>query len=204
MKKVLGVVIMLTLVGCTTEIEISDSDRYLGAVDKVKKRMADADFTSLRMVYTNTVHYKPFGGKEKLLLNPMFKAFQKGDFKICLNNSKEILDSNYPSLNGHYAAMICQYKLGNREKGDYHKYVLDGLVASINQSGNGKSKDTPYVVISPPEMKAFLDLKGLTVRRRNLDRDRGKAYNIMSVTNQKTGKRYDVIFDVTIQLAKGI
>lgn len=205
MKKFLLITFILVLSGCMTAPELSDADRYFDEVSNIKDQNSDADFTNLRMVYTNTRYYKPFGGKEKLMLDTMFGSIQKNDFEVCVDQAIEILDSNYASLNAHYAAMSCYYKMGEREDGAYHRYVLDGLMESISNSGDGGSKETAYIIISPSEMKAFLDLKGMAVRKRKLDRDRqkGRAYNVMTVTDGK-GRRKTLYFDVTLQMAKGI
>ena len=204
MKKLLLIIMIAGLSGCLS-MDLSDADRYQEEIQKIQNRDEAADFTNLRMVYTNTSLYEPFGGKEKLLLDTMFRALQKNDYKVCIDQAEEILESNYASLNAHYAAMNCQYQMGDRETSAYHRYVLDGLVSSISESGDGVSKESAFVVISQLEMKAFLDLKGMQIRKRKLDRDkrRGRAYNVMSVSDSE-GQRRKVIFDVTIQMSKGL
>jgi len=203
MKKVFSVLVIFCLVGCVGQL--SDSDRYLEEEQKVKRQDSGADFTKLRLYYTNTAMYKPFGGKEKELMGPMFNAMQKRDYKICLQMAGEILEVNYVSLNAHYAATRCNYGLGAVEEGVFHKYVLDGLVASVGASGTGTSKEDAYVTISPNEMKAFLDLHGLDVRRQKTDRDKrkGRAYRIITVVDE-TGGRKEVVFDITSQMSKGL
>lgn len=203
MKKAALIFIILIFTGCAT-VEMNESERYQNEVDKIKKRLPDADFTNLRMIYTNTAEYQPFGSTEGNMLDPMFEALQNGEYKRCLKGAESILDTNYASLNAHYAAMSCHYESGNAEEGAFHRYVLDGLVDSIDSSGDGRSRRTAYVVISLLELRAFLDLKGLVMGKRNQIKSRNRVYNVVKVTDQQSGERYEVNFDITLQMAKGI
>lgn len=201
MKKIALVCIILVFAGCRS-VDMTENELYQSEISNIKKRSKKADFENLRFLYTNTDLYRPFGGIEKLKREPMFDALQKGEYKYCLKDANDILDVNYTSLFAHYAAMICNHKTENFKKAEFHKYVLDGLVESIDRSGDGRSRETALVAISPAEMEAFLDLKQYSFRKKMTDKTRTRAYNIFPVTDQ-SGGQFEVIFDVTIQMSKG-
>lgn len=201
MKKIALVCIILVFAGCKS-VDMTENELYENEISHIKKRSKKADFDELRFLYTNTDMYRPFGGTEKLKRAPMFSALQKDNFKYCLKDANDILDVNYTSLFAHYAAMICNHRSENFKKAAFHKYVLDGLMESIDQSGDGMSRKTAYVTISPAEMEAFLDLKQLSFRKKMTDKTRNNIYNIFPVTDQ-SGRQFEVIFDVTIQMSKG-
>ncbi len=178
----------------------TDSD-YRAELAVVMDRSKSADFTKLRMGYTDTKMYSPYGnGSTK----PIFNAINQKDFKKCLALSNELLKTRFPSLVGHYAAMLCNSELGQKESADFHKFVLDGLMDSIGNSGDGKSSETAFITISTDELYAFLQLAGLEVLRQALVNKNGQAYDVMTVKNPRDEKEMDLYFNISIQMSKGM
>ncbi len=81
--------------------------------------------------------------------------------------------------------------------------MLNGLVDSIGHSGDGRSPTTAFVTISTPELRAFLRLTGLEVKKQSLVHEADKAFDLMGVRDPETGEEFELYFDITTQMTKG-
>jgi hypothetical protein len=177
---------------------------YRAELGKIKTQSGDADFLGLRMSFTDTPAYKPYGGSEHVLTKPVLDALGHARYETCLTAASKLLAVNYTSLHGHYAAMVCNSQLGHEEKGRYHRYVLKGLMESIGNSGDGRSPESSYITISTSELRAFIQLIGLEVSSQTLVKKDGKSFDVMRVVNPQTEDEFDLTFDISIQMTKGL
>lgn len=99
--------------------------------------------------------------------------------------------------------MVCNFKLERNEDGKYHRYVLNGLINSIANNGDGRSVKTAYTTISTGELKTFIQMMGLEIKRQSLRNSNGKAFDVMAVKDPKTGEEFNLYFDISIQMVKG-
>ncbi|MDT7687504.1 MAG: hypothetical protein QOE46_263 [Acidobacteriota bacterium] len=123
------------------------ADKYVELLDKLKKGDRTVDFRELRMTYTETKDYNPYGN-DRAERQAMFAALSNKKWDEVLKHSEKMLEKNYVDLNAHYGAYVAQREKGNAEKADFHKFVLTGLVDSIRGKGDGKSMEQAFVVIS--------------------------------------------------------
>lgn len=211
MKIIQIILLSILLFGCKTTPVVNETAKpqftyneaeYETQYERVLSQSKDADFTKLRIAYTDTKNYKPYKATPN---KEMFGAMKSGDHKKCLNTAEAYFVTDYVSIPAHFAAMVCRKELGNQKESDYHKYVLDGIMDSIADSGDGKSAETAFVIISGEELYAFLDLSGLKVKGQSLIRgDNGRAYDLMKVINPRTNEEFGLYFDITLQMAKGM
>ncbi len=168
---------------------------YEDLLAQVKKQDPAVDFKELRLTYTETKQYTPYGNNRDAR-NTMFAAIQAKDYDKALAQSELILSGNYVDLFGHFGAFAAHRELGHPEKSTHHKYVLDGLFKSIRESGDGKSTDTAIVVISTDEEYAFFSLMGLKLSSQALMHDKGHAYDQMTVLDPETNKQSVLFFNI--------
>lgn len=186
-----------------TGVSVRQSESaYLEELLKIKAQSEDADFLALRMAFVRTPEYQPYGGAEYTLSGDLFKAMEESEYRHCVEIANQLLRENYTSLNGHYAAMVCNMGLGNEETGMYHRYVLNGLMQSIGNSGDGRSPESAYIAISTPELRAFLRLIGLEINSQALVVEGGKSFDVMGVKYPKSGDEFEMTFDISIQMSK--
>lgn len=187
-----------------TQIDHTQYDtRYNELVGTVKQAASVEDFEELREVYVFTSHYNPYFGPERTLSEAMFDAMAKEDWAACLSSSNKILDGNYISLNAHYGAMVCSFESSDKDAGDYHQYVLEGLLDAIWSTGDGKSTETAFFCTSTPELQAFIQLHGLQTESQALVHAEGKSFDMMDVKDPDSGKAFTWYFDISAQWALG-
>jgi len=78
--------------------------------------------------------------------------------------------------------------------------MLNGIVDSIIQSGDGKTPKTAYKAISVNEEYAVLGSLSLKLVKQKLIKKNGSSYDKMTVKSKKTGKTFDVYFNVNTPL----
>jgi hypothetical protein len=61
----------------------------------------------------------------------------------------------------HQVEQIAHRELREEERAGFHKAVVQGLLRSIMDSGDGKSTETAYIVISVHEEYVVLQVLGL-------------------------------------------
>lgn len=174
---------------------------YREELEVVLDQSKEADFTNLRMRFTDTENYVPY---ETDTPERVFNALHDENFEKCIEITEQYLRRQFVSLAGHYAAMVCHTELGHEEKSLFHRFVLDGLINSINSSGDGKSAKTAFVTISTDELYSFIQLAGLEVKGQALIHQGGQSYDVMAVKNRATGGEFELYFNVSTQMTKGM
>lgn len=207
MKQVfLSFLAILSLFGCQTTSERLQAQyqlKYQTLLESIKNQSPEADFLGLRMAYTDTVHYDPYGVVSQSVVEEAFARFDEKDYQGCVRQADIILDKAYISMDGHYLAMVCHLELNNDERANYHQYVLNGLFSSISSGGNGRTFESAYTTISIGELKTFLGMLGLEVKEQGLKFHKGKPYDVMTVMESEIEEEFELYFDISIQLEKG-
>lgn len=171
--------------------------RYKELLDKLKKGERDVDFTELRMSYTETADYSPYGDDSETR-QAMFAAINSGKWDDALKHSAKLLEKNYVDINGHFGAFAANMRKGDAERADFHKFVVRGLLDSVRSGGDGKSVEHAFVVISTDEEYALLNSLGLRTTNQALLNSGGHAYDRLSAIDPETKQTYDFYFQIDI------
>ena len=154
-------------------------NRYEVLLEKLKNKDQSLDFKDLRLAYTETSHYSPYGS-DKESQKAMFAAIKASQRDEVLKQSAATLDRNYLDINAHFGAFLANQGKGVTEKAEFHKFVARGLLDSILNSADGKSMDTAFVVISTDEEYALFSALGLRVTAQALINEKGHNYDKMT------------------------
>jgi len=168
---------------------------YDTLLESVKNQDATVNFTELRLAYTETKQYSPYGG-DVATRKTMFAALNAKQYEQALAASDKILAANYLDLNGHFVAYVAHRELGHAEKADYHKNIFQKLIKSISDSGDGKSMATALVVISTDEEYALFNYLGLRPTAQALIEDNNHRYDKMTVLDPESNQTRTYYFNV--------
>jgi Domain of unknown function (DUF4919) len=168
---------------------------YDALLERVKKSDATVDFKEFRLAYTETSKYSPYGG-DKAKRRVMFEALDAKQYDKALVAANEILDSNYLDLMAHFGAFISNRELKNTDTATYHRFVFDGLMNSIRNSGDGKTQETAFVVISTDEEYVLFNFMGLRVQSQALVNDKGHSFDKMTALDPKTNETVVYYFNI--------
>lgn len=177
--------------------EKSSTAAYPDLLAKLKEGDTKIDYRALRMAYTQTKEYSPYGtGSDET--TPMFKALNDKKYKDALKLAEEILKDNYVEMNSHYVASLAHESLGNKEKAEFHKAVFLGLVNSIIGGKDGKSAKTAYEVISVPEEYVIVNILKYQRGSQSLVNEDGHKFDVLTVTHRETKETVRLYFNVDL------
>ncbi len=174
-----------------------DSQRQSFALllERAKKSDATLDFKELRMAYTETSDYSPYGG-DRETRQRMFAALNAKEFDSAVESAEKILAKNFVEINAHFVAYVAHREAGRAEKATFHKFMFDGLVKSITGSGDGKSAETAFVVITTDEEYTLFNVLGLRPTGQALITQNGHSFDRMTATNPKTDETVVYFFNI--------
>lgn len=203
MKRIVFITLVLILSGVATFAQTSPTPQqgadkkatYDELLAKLKAGDTSIDFRALRISYTETKQYSPYGTDSEQR-RKLFKAVNDKKYKDALKVADEILDTNYVDMNAHMGASISYRELGDETKAEFHKAVFRGLVESILNGADGKSPQTAYVVICVPEEYVIVNYLGYQRGSQALVNKEGHQFDVLTVTDPDRGKSVELYFNI--------
>ena len=182
------------------DIEKPNSDSlYIELVSQMENGEKDIDFTELRMAYANSSYYQPYG-EDIEVDRSMRKAYSAGNYNTAIRHAKKIHEDNFLDIDSHIYCSMAYEKLNNDERSDYHRYIALGLLRSVAESGDGKTKESALIVISVAEEYAYLDMMGLKMKQQSLIEENGHEYDMLETEDIETGDKIVLYFNVDLPL----
>lgn len=181
----------------------AEDSEYRRLLAEARQLSFTLDFDALRKAYVQSVEYNPYGGVRLDGLPEAYSSVEKSEFDACLKYVDRVLESNYMSLEAHMIGVLCSGRSANLEREDIHRYMVEGLMDSIEGSGDGRSQHSAYQTISTSELRGFVRLKGLQVLDQSIVYDQQGIYDKMQVRDPESGEEYALFFDVTQQFSHG-
>lgn len=172
---------------------------YIDLIEQIESGSQDIDFTELRMAYASSSFYMPYG-EDLEIDRAMRKAYNDGDYEIAIRHAKKLLADNFLDIDCHIYCSMAYEALDNKKRSDYHRYIALGLLRSIADSGDGKTKKSAFIVISVAEEYAYLDMMGLKMKQQSLIEDNGHEYDVLETEDKETGEKITLYFNVDLPL----
>lgn len=171
-----------------------DNSQYRQLVEKAKKGDATVDYGLLRRAYSEWVNDKS-NQTDAPDRDEMVKAFESKDYAKAVKLGEIVV--NYEFLNkGLLGAMEDAYrKLGNAEKADFYHNLAHKAGHSLFLSGDGKTAQTAYYVLSIPEEYRVMRELGYTVSSQSLVSVGTQAFDLLDGKDEK-GKAVSVYFNI--------
>jgi hypothetical protein len=173
----------------------SPKPTYGALLERARKSDATVDFRELRLAYTETPDYSPYGG-DRDTRQKMFAALNAKEFDQAVASAEKILAKNFVEINAHFVAYVANREAGHAEKATFHKFMFDGLVQSITGSGDGKTAETAFVVISTDEEYTLFNVLGLRATAQALVTQNGHSFDRMTANNPKTNEEVVYFFNI--------
>ncbi|WGL17355.1 DUF4919 domain-containing protein [Microbulbifer bruguierae] len=179
-----------------------NKSEYRQLLDEALQLSFTLDFDRLRKAYVRSPEYNPYGGVKLEGLSEAYSSVENADFDGCLRNLDKVLAYNYMSLEAHMIGVVCSGQAGDFEREDQHRYMVEGLMTSIENSGDGKTQASAFQTISTSELRGFVRLKGLQVLDQSIVYDKQGIYDKMQVRDPESGQEYPLFFNVSEQFAR--
>jgi hypothetical protein len=177
---------------------------YEDMVERVKGGDQTIDFRELRFAYMDSKTYSK-GPDSETQKKAMTAALNSKDFRGAIKNADVVLASNYVDMDAHLAEYIANRELNVTDKADFHKFVLQALLKSITDSGDGKTPETAFQVIQVHEEYVLLRLMGVGLpESQSLLHKNGHSYDEIKFKDPKSGQPVTIYFNVDIPLKHGL
>jgi len=168
---------------------------YEALLARLKKNDQTVDFKELRLAYTETQEYGPYG-RDAAARTKMFAALKADEFDKALEIAGATLAGNYMDIMGHFGCFVAHRELGHADLAAYHRFVFEGLLNSIKNSGDGKTMETAFVVISTDEEYALFNYLGLRPTDQALIKEKGHSYDKMTALDPNTNQTVVYYFNI--------
>lgn len=141
------------------------NDEYAALLTRVQAGDTTVDLRAFRIAGALRFPHQAsmLEAKERSAFSKLMAA---GDVTGALDAAKQALDRNYASPIAHFDAMTAYQALGKTDEASLHEKLLNSLLDSIRQSGDGKSAETAYFVVTIQEEYIFLG-RVLHLRRKS-------------------------------------
>jgi hypothetical protein len=161
---------------------------YEELVAQARQAKAEFDYAALRNAYADSKSYDGYNTDLISLRGPFRKAFADGDCASAIRHGQEILEKNYVFLDAHQILGVCYGRLGQTDLAERHTAAARGLYRSIHATGDGKTPETAFVVISVAEEYSVLGIQGLKRGQQVLIKKDGHSFDLLTVENKSGGK----------------
>ena len=178
----------------TAEQQKAESD-YAAMVVRVQQGDMSIDFRAFRVAgaWRSGPHSSALETAERSAFR---KLAASGDWTSALNSAKHALDRNYASPIAQYDAMLAYQKLRHPDEAAVHEKILNALLDSISRSGDGKSPEKAYFVVTVQEEYIFLNrVLHLRGRSQAWVRKDGHFYDRLQVVDPNTNPTSDIWFN---------
>jgi hypothetical protein len=153
---------------------------YESLLEKARRGDPGLDYTALRMAAAD--HLAKLGkiyAADPELRQKMRAALHDDQWAAVIEIGNQVLAQNFLDVDAHMFVAFAYEKSHQQDKAAPHRAVGDGLMKSILASGNGRSFETAFVVISVDEEYAVLKHYRLTPGKQDLVSAGGHHYDVL-------------------------
>jgi hypothetical protein len=177
------------------------AEDYQTKLDSIESGLS-YDFFSLRMAYTHTKDYSPYGSSVSDSLKKITQFIDSLNYDSAISMINKVHEIEYVNIPSHLYLGYIYDQLGDSIKSQFHYMIYDGLLNSIYQSGDGRTPQTAYIVISTKEEYQFLNWFSLQFQSQSLiDKDE-YSFDLMHVTDPNTNEEFEIYFNIELALSQ--
>jgi Domain of unknown function (DUF4919) len=173
-----------------------DQSLYRQLVERVKGGDMNIDFILLRDSFGDWLCNEKVN-TDAPGRNAMVEAFNDKNYAKAVELVEVVLDYEFVHLGLHRAAEDAYRKLGKQSKADFHKDVAEKLLQALMTSGDGKTAESAYRVLTIKEEYFIMNERGYEVHGQALLLENNKSYDVLYGKDKKTGKDVSIYFDIS-------
>src|SRR5688500_1118682 len=167
--------------------------KYESLLERVKKGDRTVDFTELRLAFYESSNYNPYA--PMLTYRPLWGAVAQKNYAEAIKVAQSVFEKNFIEVNANMVAHIAYRETGDTERAAFHRFMADGMLASIKSTKDGKTPETAFEVISVSEEYGLMRSMALRPIRQSLIQDKGHFLDALVVLD-RTNQERTVFFNV--------
>jgi uncharacterized protein DUF4919 len=171
---------------------------YEKALQQLKSGDLKVDFNALRVNCAASKYECQAHSDDIKLLSSLINDKK---FDQVLEKVNQLLEKVFVDAELHYIAFVANSESGNKERAEFHKAVIRGILDSIQENKHGKSEEDAFVVINVHEEYTFLRFSHMQVTKQSLSLKDGHTYDIMVCQDMSNkGREVTAYFNVDIPI----
>ncbi len=170
------------------------SDQYLNLLARLRQGDITVDFLELRRAYADSAEYTDATDSDEL--KAMYGAYHRGDYKEALKHSQQLLAKCYLDIDAHQVAFLANREMHVDEEAEFHHRIAHGLIQAIFQTGDGKTAETAWQVLTVHEEYVVLGVLGLQPGSQSLVHKGKHSYDVLEPTDPKTHEKVTLYFNI--------
>lgn len=190
---------MLWLLVIPMQIMAKEKVGFEAMIQSVKQDPAEVDYTALRMAWAEYEGYDPLffaSGDYKRSVEAIAEAGKSSSLadvtKLCVDD----FDKYFTDIIWNSTCALAYKSLDAKENEDFHAALVLGLADSVLSSGDGRSPETAFVLVSLSEERFVLGVLRVKKLHQALVEHDGRHYDMWSAEGRKTGKKFSIYFDI--------
>jgi hypothetical protein len=175
----------------------AEQSTYDALVAELKAGNTMIDYQALRFARSELPGYNPYDALSDPDKGDLIRAMASNDQGRVAAIANDILSRDYTDIDAHAALATVLQRRGERDEAAMELAVANGLLRSIEQSGDGMTPETAFVVVGVAEEYSFLGARGVQVAKQSLiQTDRGPV-DALEVVNPQNNQRGMVYFNIS-------
>ena len=195
--KVLCAAVLLLLLPGVLLVDAAEQAGYDALVAQLKAGNTAIDYQALRFARSELPGYNPYDALADPDKGDLVRAMAANDADSVEMIATEIIARDYTDIDAHAALSTALQRRGETEQAAFELAVANGLLSSIEQSGDGMTPETAFVVIGIAEEYSLLGAKGLQVAKQSLLQTERGPVDALDVVNPSNNELSTVYFDVS-------
>jgi hypothetical protein len=167
---------------------------YQSLLERARRGDPELDFTAFRMASADRL--AKADAADPKLRKKMFDALHNDQWAAVIETGNQVLAQNFLDIDAHMFVAQAYEKSGEPEKAKLHRTMGNGLIKSILASGNGRSLETAFVVISVDEEYAVLKHYRLRSEKQALVHAGEHSYDVLTAQTGDTHQEATVYFNI--------
>ena len=171
---------------------------YKTLTDKFSKDFRSLALDEYFMLYYGQIvseRYIPYASNERFRADSLFSMMNMGQYAEAAVMGAGYLDKNPSEIAIYHYTGLAYMNSGNYLKADeyFHKYY--GFITSILATGDGKSPESAYIVISANEEYTLMEYMGLRVSQQLLTEQKNQYFDVLTGIT-RSGEERQVYFNI--------
>jgi hypothetical protein len=175
----------------------AEQPTYDALVVQLKAGNTMIDYQALRFARSELPGYNPYDALSDPDKGDLIRAMAGNDADRVAAIANDIIARDYTDIDAHAALATVLQRRGERDEAAFELAVANGLLRSIEQSGDGMTPETAFVVAGVAEEYSFLGARGVQVAKQSLLQTERGPVDALEVVNPTNSERSTVYFNIS-------
>lgn len=192
------IIVLTILFSCSCVFLLSAHSEAVSVKEQAAKAAKIATYLKLRLDYSKSAEYNPYDQDLRGIIGEYDKLMAQGKFTEAIEKAKEGLQKDKYNIQLLVSLASTYRRMGDIKNADAFREEWTGLADSIFISGDGKTAETAFIVISVAEEYAVLGILGLDCVGQKHVIVKDVNFDILEVQDKKSGRKFDLYFNIDI------